>query len=79
MLGPSWPGRQFERKGWWPGEFNLLMFHAAAVSSEHEVQRVESPMGRAEVRRAGSPTPERTFVIGVLVGRPRLLLVGWQR
>jgi hypothetical protein len=31
MLGPSWPRRQFERKGWWPGEFNLLAFHAAAL------------------------------------------------
>lgn len=216
MLGPSWPSRQFERKGWWPGEFNLLMFHAAALpqflafvmrleaaaneptfttvlrglkrgvtstdwrhallqlevhralrspgtaitfepeitgsrnkadlmitpsegspflvettslaradvdqaweeyehnvwqavttlelrhnvriavelidhrnetetatwlaaieaaaaSSEHEVQRVESPMGRAEVRRAGSPTPERTFV-GAVATRD-----GWRR
>lgn len=216
MLGRSWPGRQFERKGWWPGEFNLLMFHAAALpqflafvmrlesaaneptfatvlrglkrgvastdwrhallqlevhralrssgtaitfepeisgsrnkadlmitpadgspflvettslaradvdqaweeyehnvwqavttlevrhnvriavelidhrdetetaawlaaieaaaaSSEHEVQRVESPMGRAEVRRAGSPTPERTFV-GAVATRD-----GWRR
>jgi hypothetical protein len=31
MLGPSWPRRQFERKGWWPGEFNLLAVHAAAL------------------------------------------------
>lgn len=216
MLGPSWPGRQFERKGWWPSEFNLLMFHAAAlpqflafvmrleaaadeptfttvlrglkrgvtstdwrhallqlevhralrssgttitfepeisgsrnkadlmitpsegspflvettslarvdvdqaweeyehniwqavttlelrhdvriavelidhrdetetatwlaaiaaaaVNSEHEVQRVESPMGRADVRRAGSPTPQRTFV-GAVATRD-----GWRR
>jgi len=31
MLGPSWPRRQFEDKGWWPAEFNLLTFHSAAL------------------------------------------------
>lgn len=31
LLGPSWPRRQFEHKGWWPGEFNLLGFHVAAL------------------------------------------------
>ncbi|RSM59235.1 hypothetical protein DMH03_25605 [Amycolatopsis sp. WAC 01376] len=51
----------------------LAAIEAAAVSSEHEVQRVEAPMGRAEVRRAGSPTPERTFV-GAAATRD-----GWHR
>ncbi|MBA4858539.1 hypothetical protein [Nocardia farcinica] len=50
MLGPSWPGRQFERKGWWPGEFNLLMFHAAAL-----------PQFLAFVTRLGSAANEPTF------------------
>lgn len=31
LLGPAWPRRQFERKRWWPGEFNLLAYHAAAL------------------------------------------------
>lgn len=31
LLGSAWPCRQFERKGWWPGEFNLLAYHAAAL------------------------------------------------
>ncbi|MBY8863894.1 hypothetical protein K7711_46045 [Nocardia sp. CA2R105] len=31
MLGPTWPERQFERMGWWPPEFNMLMFHTAAL------------------------------------------------
>ncbi|WIY05602.1 hypothetical protein QRX60_17755 [Amycolatopsis mongoliensis] len=51
----------------------LAAIEAVTVSSEHEVQRIESPMGRAEVRRAGSPTHERTFV-GALATRD-----GWRR
>jgi hypothetical protein len=31
LLGPSWPRRQYERHGWWPGELNLLGFHVAAL------------------------------------------------
>jgi hypothetical protein len=31
LLGKGWPRRQFERMGWWPAEFNLLAFHAAAL------------------------------------------------
>ncbi|SFI90780.1 hypothetical protein [Amycolatopsis regifaucium] len=50
MLGPSWPGRQFERKGWWPSEFNLLMFHAPAL-----------PQFLAFVMRLESATKEPTF------------------
>jgi hypothetical protein len=51
----------------------LAAMEATAVSSEHELQRVESSMGRAEVRRAGSPMPERTFV-GAVATRD-----GWRR
>ncbi len=51
----------------------LAAIETAAANSEHEVQRVESPMGRAEVRRAGSPMPERTFV-GAVATRD-----GWRR
>ena len=50
ILGPSWPGRQFERKGWWPGEFNLLMLHAAAL-----------PQFLAFVMRLESAVKEPTF------------------
>jgi hypothetical protein len=31
LLGPSWPRRQYERYGWWPGELNLLGFHVATL------------------------------------------------
>lgn len=50
MLGPSWPRRQFERKGWWPGEFNMLTFHAAAL-----------PQFLALVARLESAAREPTF------------------
>ncbi|MBO3752120.1 hypothetical protein J5X84_39165 [Streptosporangiaceae bacterium NEAU-GS5] len=51
----------------------LAAIEAAAASSEHQVQRVELPMGRAEVRRSGSPMPERAFV-GATATRD-----GWRR
>jgi hypothetical protein len=59
MLGLSWPSRQFERKGWWPGEFNLLMFHAAAL-----------PQFLALVMRLESAVNEPTFA-AVLRGLKR--------
>lgn len=31
LLGRSWPRRQYDRHGWWPGELNLLGFHLAAL------------------------------------------------
>ena len=31
LFGRSWPRRQFERKRWWPDEFNLLTYHAAVL------------------------------------------------